>query len=298
MLDAVDAVYVCTWTSEHPRLVAAAAERGPAGVLREAAGHHARRRARRWPTAVAAAGVVNQVGPRAAQQPGLPRAQAPDRGPAQRPGPGRRAPRRPVPAGAGHVRLHVAGRSATRPGPGTMLEHSIHDVDALEWLLGPVRVGERAVEHLPRQPGDRGHGGGGHGARRRRAGEPHQRVAPAPRAPEPPPPRGDLRARLLHARARRGRARSRGPARASTGSLEGGELFSAVAERHDGRSPNQDAGFVEAVASGEPGPHPDFATALRAHVVVDGDLPLGGRGRRRAGRTSARPDEPAQPRGG
>ena len=54
------------------------------------------------------------------------------------------------------------------------------------------------------------------------------------------------------------------------GSLEGGELFSAVAERHDGHSPNQDAGFVEAVASGVPGPHPDFATALRAHEVVDG----------------------------
>ena len=28
MLDGCDAVYVCTWTSEHPRLVAAAVERG------------------------------------------------------------------------------------------------------------------------------------------------------------------------------------------------------------------------------------------------------------------------------
>jgi hypothetical protein len=54
------------------------------------------------------------------------------------------------------------------------------------------------------------------------------------------------------------------------GSLEGGELFAAVAERHDGRSPNQDAGFVEAATSGHPGPHPDFATAVRAHEVVDG----------------------------
>ena len=44
----------------------------------------------------------------------------------------------------------------------------------------------------------------------------------------------------------------------------------AGSERHDGRSPNQDAGFVEAVASGRPGPHPDFVTALRAHEVVDG----------------------------
>ncbi len=32
------------------------------------------------------------------------------------------------------------------------------------------------------------------------------------------------------------------------GSVEGGELFGAVAERHDGRTPNQDEGFVEAVA--------------------------------------------------
>ena len=32
VLDAVDAVYVCTWTSEHPRLVAAAVELGPSGV--------------------------------------------------------------------------------------------------------------------------------------------------------------------------------------------------------------------------------------------------------------------------
>ena len=44
----------------------------------------------------------------------------------------------------------------------------------------------------------------------------------------------------------------------------------AVAERHDGHAPNQDRGFVEAVASGQPGPHPDLQTALRAHVVVDG----------------------------
>ena len=54
------------------------------------------------------------------------------------------------------------------------------------------------------------------------------------------------------------------------GELEGAELFSTVAERHDGRSPNQDAGFVDAAISGQQGLDPDFATALRAHVVVDG----------------------------
>jgi predicted dehydrogenase len=53
------------------------------------------------------------------------------------------------------------------------------------------------------------------------------------------------------------------------GEIEGDELFGAVAARHGGHLPNQDAGFVEAVASGEPGAHPDLRTALRAHVVVD-----------------------------
>ena len=32
VLDGCDAVYVCTWTSEHPRLVAAAAELGQASA--------------------------------------------------------------------------------------------------------------------------------------------------------------------------------------------------------------------------------------------------------------------------
>jgi predicted dehydrogenase len=53
------------------------------------------------------------------------------------------------------------------------------------------------------------------------------------------------------------------------GSIEGEALFAAVIERHDGRLPNQDRAFVEAVAAGVPGPHPDLRTALRAHEVVD-----------------------------
>ncbi len=61
VLDSVDAVYVCTWTSEHPRLVAAAAERGlpvfcekPLATTLEGAAA--------MTAAVEAAGVVNQVG--------------------------------------------------------------------------------------------------------------------------------------------------------------------------------------------------------------------------------------------
>ena len=78
MLDAVDAVYVCTWTSEHPRLVAAAVERGlpvfcekPLATTLEAA---------RAMTAAVRGGRGRQPGgPRAPQQPVVPRARAPAR---------------------------------------------------------------------------------------------------------------------------------------------------------------------------------------------------------------------------
>jgi predicted dehydrogenase len=53
------------------------------------------------------------------------------------------------------------------------------------------------------------------------------------------------------------------------GSIEGEALFAAVTERNGGRFPNQDRGFVEAVADGRPGPDPDLRTAVRAHEVVD-----------------------------
>src|SRR5690349_15566975 len=61
VLDGCDAVYVCTWTNEHPRLVDEAARRGlavfcekPLAITTAAAEHMA--------ATVAAAGVTNQVG--------------------------------------------------------------------------------------------------------------------------------------------------------------------------------------------------------------------------------------------
>ena len=74
MLDAVDAVYVCTWTSEHPRLVAAAVERGLPVFCEKPLATIARRRARRWPTAVDGGRRREPGRAGAAQQPGLPRA--------------------------------------------------------------------------------------------------------------------------------------------------------------------------------------------------------------------------------
>jgi len=133
---AADAVYVCTWTSEHPRLVALAAAEGRA-VFCEKPLATTLADATAMVQDVQRAGVVNQVGLVMRDYPGflLLRALA----------------RRPV---SGRLMsivfrddqfIPVQGMYAsdwradrTRAGAGTLLEHSIHDLDILEWLAGPV----------------------------------------------------------------------------------------------------------------------------------------------------------------
>ena len=136
VLDGCDAVYVCTWTSEHPRLVAAAAERGlavfcekPLGV--DLAAAHA------MTETVERAGIVNQVGLVLRHSPafGLLKAIAAD----ERSG-------RPmsivfrddqyIPIQGGYASTWRG--DVDKAGAGTLLEHSIHDLDMLEHVLGPV----------------------------------------------------------------------------------------------------------------------------------------------------------------
>ena len=141
LLDAVDAVYVTTWTAAHPRLVAAAAERGIAVFCEKPLGVSAPVVAE-MVDVVEQAGIVNQVG----------------------------LVLRAVPAWI-HVRRLVADPRAGRlmavsfrddqyipnqgryastwrvdpalAGRGALLEHSIHDVDVLRWVGGRGRRGER-----------------------------------------------------------------------------------------------------------------------------------------------------------
>src|SRR3954454_11757073 len=61
VLDGCDAVYVCTWTAEHPRLVAAAVERGLAVFCEKPLAVNLAA-AQAMTDTVARAGVVNQVG--------------------------------------------------------------------------------------------------------------------------------------------------------------------------------------------------------------------------------------------
>ncbi len=136
LLDAVDAVYVCTWTSEHRRLVEAAAARGLA-VFCEKPLAFDLGEAQAIVRAAETAGIVNQVGLVLRDSPSfaLLRALVDDQA-------------------SGRVMsvvfrddqyIPVQGQYAStwrgdvsKVGAGTLLEHSIHDLDLLEVLFGEV----------------------------------------------------------------------------------------------------------------------------------------------------------------
>ena len=146
LLDTVDAVYVTPWTSEHPRLVGKAAARGRAVFCEKPLATSATL-AEEMVEAVAAAGVPNQVGLVLRALPSF------------------RMLRRLLGAErAGRVMtvvfrddqfLPTQGHYGSdwradpeRAGRGALLEHSIHDLDILRWLLGPVGAVSGAVREF------------------------------------------------------------------------------------------------------------------------------------------------------
>lgn len=267
VLDAVDAVYVCTWTSEHARWVEAAAERGLA-VFCEKPLDTTLAGARHMYETVRAAGVINQVGL-------VLRSSAPFLELAHQLSDPRNGRVQAVVLRDDQF-LPVQGMygstwrgDVARAGAGTMLEHSIHDVDALEWLLGPMTSVSARSSTFHDNPGIEDtvvaameFDGGAQGSL---TSVWHQLLErPSLRRLEVICERAFLT--LEHD--------FLGPVTwtrdgGEQGSLEGQALFDAVLERNGGWLPNQDRGFVEAVASGRPGPHPDLRTAVRAHEVVD-----------------------------
>ena len=146
LIERVDAAYVTTWTSEHPRLVAKAADASLAVFCEKPVAVDAPT-AERMVAGVEAAGVVNQVGLVLRFLPSF------------------RWVRRLVhDERAGRV-LAVVFRDdqyipnqgvygsdwrvdAARAGRGTLLEHSIHDVDILQWTFGPVVGVSAAVREV------------------------------------------------------------------------------------------------------------------------------------------------------
>jgi predicted dehydrogenase len=145
VLDGCDAVYVVTWTSEHRRLVEAAAARGLAvfcekPLATDLAG------ARAMAAAVEAAGVVNQVGLVLRRSPAF----ALVRDLVHDPDSGRVMA--VVFRDDQYIPTQGLYASTWRSDPllagaGTLVEHSIHDVDLLEHVVGPIAsVSARTAE--------------------------------------------------------------------------------------------------------------------------------------------------------
>jgi len=136
VLDNCDAVYVCTWTSEHRRIVEAAAERKIA-VFCEKPLATTLGDAESMAATVTAAGITNQIGLILRRSPAYLLARDLIHDPA-----------------AGRVMsvvfrddqfIPIQGQYAStwradreRAGAGTLLEHSIHDVDMLRSVIGDI----------------------------------------------------------------------------------------------------------------------------------------------------------------
>ncbi len=136
VLDSVDVVFVTTWTSDHEPVVVEAARRGIAVFCYNPLGVDAGS-AQRFVDAVDDAGVANQVGLVLRFIPQFVRARTllADE----------RAGRLLAVSFRDDQYLPIQGQYAStwrtdpaRAGRGTLLEHSIHDVDVLQWLGGPV----------------------------------------------------------------------------------------------------------------------------------------------------------------
>lgn len=271
LIERSDAVYVCTWTAEHPRLVAAVVAAGravfcekPLAVDLEAATQLC--------ADVSASGVVNQVGLVLRDSPAL-----------------RWLQRRVAEDGDGDPITVIFRDDQYLPtqgqygsvwrgdhrlaGAGTLLEHSIHDLDVIEWIMGPVdavaattahRHGLSGIEDLAVVTLRFASGATGTltSIWHDHLGRESSRRIEVFRGRALYTLEGDLWGPVRW---------SRSPAdhggESADGSLEGRPLTAALeAEGVELRNP--DGAFIEAVASGTPA-FPDVTVALRAHVLAD-----------------------------
>ena len=150
LLARVDAVFVTTWTSEHERLVAAAAERGVAVFCEKPLAFDAAA-AQRMVDTVDAAGVVNQVGLVLRFMPQFLHAKALLAN--------ERAGRLLAVSFRDDQFIPIQSHYGStwridpeRCGRGTLLEHSIHDVDVMQWMCGSVESVSGTVREIHGHP--------------------------------------------------------------------------------------------------------------------------------------------------
>ncbi len=266
VLDGCDAVYICTWTSEHPRQLAKALARGlhvfcekPLATSLAAAEEMAR--------AAAAAGVANQVGLVLRRSPTFNWA----RHLANDPAAGRIMSvvfrdDQFIPIQGHYASTWRADKALV--GAGTLIEHSIHDVDMLRFVVGDIDTVSAHTANF--------HGHDGiedvASATLRFAGGAigtltsvwHDNLA-----------RPSLRRVEIFCANRHIVIDGDdwfGPVSwtdsdGATGSLEGADLEAAVVPLLDG-STNPDGEFIRAIHEARPA-SPDLAIAVEAHRIVD-----------------------------
>ncbi len=260
-----DAIYVTTWTSEHPHLVSAIAAAGKPIFCEKPLGVDLAT-ARLMFDEVQAAGVVNQTGLILRHSPAY-------RWMKHQMSSGEHGPRMSM-VFRDDQYIPVQGMYAStwrgdssKAGAGTLLEHSIHDLDLIEWILGPiirvscVTANIHGIEGIEDQASvlltaD-------HGGQAVLSSTWHDVMTrPSLRLVE-----GFCQRAYLGVE-----GDWRGPVRlTATGSAQQeweGEDVVAMASDIDGRGLNPDADFVDAVLNERPA-FPDFGVAIRAHVLVD-----------------------------
>jgi predicted dehydrogenase len=266
VLDSCDAVYVCTWTNEHLRLVEAAVARGKHVFCEKPLAHNSGDAAA-MASLVRSAGVVAQVGLVLRHSPAYLWARHlitdPDAGrlmtvvfrddqfiPIQ-----------------GHYSSTWRG-DRTKAGAGTLIEHSIHDVDMLHFLVGPIVAvnartasfhGIEGIEDLASTTFRFADGALG-----TLTSVWHDNLA-----------RASLRRVEVFCERRQVVIDGDdwfGPvswtdADGTGGALDGSDLAAAVMPMRDGPD-NPDGAFIAAILDGSSA-HPDFDVAVGAHRVVD-----------------------------
>lgn len=266
VFDRSDAVYVCTWTSEHARLVAEACRRGLAVFCEKPLAFDAPA-ATAMADAVGAAEVVNQVGLVLRYSPAF-----------------RLLADLVAEPAAGRVMsvvfrddqyIPVQGMYGSswrgdraKAGAGTLLEHSIHDVDVLEHCIGPVAS---VSAHSANFHGLDGIEDAVATVLRFESGAVGVHTTVWHDVLERP----SLRRVEVFCERRHVVVENDtlGPMRWQTLGedevvVEGDALLAVVAERGLAARRNQDRAFLESVRHGTPAT-PSFADAVRAHRVVD-----------------------------
>ncbi len=266
VIDAADAVFVCTWTAAHTPLVRAVADAGRAVFCEKPLAVNLAE-ATTMVEHVLRSGVINQVGLVLRRSPAF-RWVA---GTLARSG----AEVGPVMSIVFRDDQYIPNQGlydstwrveVAKGGSGTLLEHSIHDLDLIRWLMGPVESvsGRTANFHGYDGIEDLAHVqlNGPSGATASLISIWHDLLQrPSQRRVEVFCRRG-----YFHIE-----GDWHGPVSydigGRTGSLAGEALTAAAAEL-DGETDNPSVAFIDAVAAGRPA-HPDFSVALQAHRLCD-----------------------------